>query len=743
MDTYSSMSTNCNSSETAPRPGGIAGTDGYPGLEASHTQDPHLYSDSDRHLHKTSMVESCDEEDTEDDEDEDEDDFENTPVAFNADNSTPANSQPRIHRRISKTDANSIVGGESLEDYDSATGDTNKTKIEATGREDHFDQGEGGKIPNSDPQHKVFSFALPFGGLSNVRSNIAKQLQSFKIESLPLIGNHTDEHHEQMKRDMELMLERQVLIGTFDDATYFKHVKKTDNSRMRAVKKSLTNNLNEFLPQKKDPKRYQLIYNEIEGNIVVMGGYRGLILRDAKTHKRVWIPIKAGFNLRKINLLLGPNMEDELRATDLIYPDGVLANIGPIDICKKLIKKLSNNPKTNVKEFGYDWRLGNDLTSKKLQAFLQDIYDSTGKPTLVIAHSMGGLVAHSALQAKPSLFRLIVYVGVPSECLNILGPLRYTDSVILLDKILTHEVNFMMRSLFSFLPLGGKVFMDLKTHEFYEMDLFDPDVWVEYGLSPLVSKKRAAQEANAKLGTRFGTLSPSTSRLKLPPLHDESSSSSFPSINSLSNRFKHYRSISIKRKTKSQDTMASSPQGPLGPESPDSIDNGGHDAADVTADVAGVSLPSAANVEHEHAEQEHFAISFTQAYNYLSETLKRAKEFILSLDYRPELESQYPPMAIVYGNTVPSVRGSLVNGVQDIKDGNYFGFFYGHGDGVVHQKWLMPERKGFRPYNEETGEGQIVGKFASDTGHVSLMTDFKAMGNALCAVWEAEQQWRK
>lgn len=577
---------------------------------------------------------------------------------------TPIDKQPLF----TKNDAESIVGGESLKEF--------KEEVE---------------VPLN-PSHKVFSFSLPFGGLSNVRSNITKQLQNFKLDIL-----NSNNPMSQLEQEMQLKLERKLSISTVDDAHYYKHIKKQENTRIRAVKKQLTSNLNELLPVKKNLKSYESIFNDIDGNIVIVGGYRGSILRDAKTHKRVWIPIKAGFNLRKINLLLGPDQECETKATDLIYPDGILANIGPIDICKRLIKKLSHNPKVNLKEFGYDWRLSADTTAVLLEKFLQEIYDKTGKPTLVIAHSMGGIITHGTLQLNPKLFRSMVYVGVPSECPNILGPLRFTDPVMFSEKILTPEVNFMMRSLFIFLPLSGRVFVDKNTKECYDLDYFDPDVWVEYNLSPSVAKKRKFEESPQ-------SLSPSVSK----------SDSSFPSI--ITNKLKHYRSI-LNRSDSSPSLKSHSPV--------------------VMAEM------SSEDSEHSTLEEEHFSISYARAYDYLSDTLKRAKAFIVALAYKEELELEYPPMAIVYGNQVPTLRGSLVNGSQDIKDGNYFGFFYGHGDGVVHHKSLMPRRRGFRSFDVNTGEGQIVGEFSCDSGHVSLMTDLKAMGEALSAVYEAEKIWKQ
>ncbi|KAG7663944.1 uncharacterized protein J8A68_002505 [[Candida] subhashii] len=617
-----------------------------------------------------------------------------------------------ISRQLTRTDATSFVGGKSIEtvyrnqiEHSNAPhpiADSHKTSSqqEFKANDTTFQESELSKFSDS---QKVFSFSLPFGGLLNLRSHISRQIQNFKI-----IDNFVSRHDDELTEQVRLKLEKQQSISTVDEAKYFKGVKGTDDGRFRAVKSTFTSNLNEILPDFKSKKEEKepcdTIYDRIEGNIVILGGYRGSILRDTKSKKRVWIPIKAGFNLRKIDLLLGPTKQDELNAEDSIYPDGMLKNIGPIDMCKKFIKKLEANPKVNIREFGYDWRLSGDYTSKKLEQFLTDIYNETGKPVLVIAHSMGGMIAQATLQRNPKLFRSIVYVGCPSECLNILGPIRFGDSILLSDKILTFETNFMMRSSFVFLPLSGRVFYNKEAKEYYDLDYFDPDTWVEYNLNPLVSKNRKiAEESSAR-----------------EMLHSPSNDSilSFPSINSISNKInKLYRSKTITlMKSKSMDTSSHSLPGVLnGP----------------------------ATTEDGFDDNTKYSFTFKEAYNYLKETLESTKKFILSLEYNPDLEDQYPPMAVVYGNTIPSVRGSIVRSRQDIKDGNYYEFFYGHGDGVVHQRWLMPEKKGFSYFDADTCEGQIVGKFASMAGHVNLMTDFKAMGMALNAVVEAEGFWKE
>ncbi|KAG5420324.1 hypothetical protein I9W82_002205 [Candida metapsilosis] len=685
----------------------------------------------------------------------------------------PVSATHTVNRRLSKTDAESIVGGDSIKDvHDGYESDKNRDHPTADPDQPTEDQiikiGDhtfsDNKMKQYNPHEKVFSFALPFGGgFSSLKENITRHLSSLKKIDVPFVG-HDEDHKidEELQRKVELRLQRQQSISTVDEENYFKGFKGVDGGRSEAIKHAFTPNFTELLPlkNKKELADYETIYDRIDGNIVIMGGYRGSILRDTKTHKRIWIPLKAGFNLRKINLLLGPNKEDEWNAEDKIYPDGVLSHIGPIDICRKLIKKLDSNPNVNIQEFGYDWRLGGEYVSQKLEQFLTKIYQETGKPTLVIAHSMGGLMVHGTVQRNPKLFRSVVYVGSPSECLNILGPIRFGDSVLFSDKILTFETNFMMRSSFVFLPLSGETFYNYKTKEKYKIDFFNPDNWVEYNLNPLVAKNRKI-EAESKLkklkDQDSSTMSSLRSTRSSSPPSSLTSSSTFPSINSISSKFsKMYRSSSLKKsKTNSADSaapMSTSSSYSTPPTSSSSASaststaskNGNSCASEPQPPAATAAVPGVDSTGSQSTPRpDHFSFTFAESYRYLTETLESTKKYVLSLEHDPKLAAEYPPMAIVYGNKVPSVRGSLVRSRQDIKDGNYYEFFYGHGDGVIHQKWLMPEKKGFTYYDKHSGTGEIVGKFASDAAHVGLMTDFDTMGKALNAVFEAEKFWEE
>jgi pimeloyl-ACP methyl ester carboxylesterase len=77
----------------------------------------------------------------------------------------------------------------------------------------------------------------------------------------------------------------------------------------------------------------------------------------------------------------------------------------------------------------------------------------------VIAHSLGGLITRHAVNLRPGLFAGVVYAGVPQRRVNILGPLRNGDAVLLSSRVLTAQVNFSMRTSFALLPEDGRCFM--------------------------------------------------------------------------------------------------------------------------------------------------------------------------------------------------------------------------------------------------------------------------------------------
>lgn len=586
------------------------------------------------------------------------------------------------------------------DDDDSDDDQSDKDSNDAHGSTvEHEVDGHQGKIPSaSKSSHKIFTFSLPFGGRNLLPSSPLSSLKKTLLPGSSNGGDTDDKTPPSRKQAIKLKLQRQESITSVEEIQLFKHQKGIDNVRARAVKRAFTpgalfNTLRSLSLDHNTTthdgyavSRLESIWDELEGDVVVLGGYRGSILRDAETHKRVWIPIRAGFNIRKVDLLIGPRAEDEVATQKKIVPDGMLTHLGPVDVAKKLIKRLRNNPRVNVEDFGYDWRLALDITAGKLAEKLQERYDQqqVKKGVYVVAHSMGGLVAHKVLQERTHLIRGIIYVGSPSQCPNILGPLRFGDEVILNKSILSAEANLFMRSSLYFLPFDGRCFVNRKTFSRYDLDFFDPEVWKEYGLSPLVDKRRLEVEE----ATLVGDSGPATS-----------------------DKFSLFSPVDMLR-------------------SPSSILGGGGNGGNGNGSGGGNGgANGGANGGGDDADDSlEFKTPYTECVEYLERELPRAKCFLQSLEH--DDHKKYPPLAIVYGNKVPTVRGAKVGGPEEIKEGCYNDFYYGPGDGVVHHKWLLPERRGF----------PIVAKVASDCAHVSLMTDFEAMAKAFISIVDSEEK---
>lgn len=72
------------------------------------------------------------------------------------------------------------------------------------------------------------------------------------------------------------------------------------------------------------------------GNVVMLGGFRGSVLRDPVADQRLWIPLKVPAGIRKVTLALGLTEEDELRSKEKIVGTKMLTHVGPLDMGKTL-----------------------------------------------------------------------------------------------------------------------------------------------------------------------------------------------------------------------------------------------------------------------------------------------------------------------------------------------------------------------------------------------------------------------
>lgn len=452
------------------------------------------------------------------------------------------------------------------------------------------------------------------------------------------------------------------------------------------------------------------VLEELTGDLVILGGYRGSILRSAEPpHQQLWAPVKLGLNLRKADLEIGLDDTDEDSMHQRIIPSGMLRNIGPIDISRKLFKKLKSSPNVQngtlrIWDFGYDWRLSPHRLSAKLQDFLSKLPSnqpgtgSSSQGAIVVAHSLGGLITRHAVNQRPELFAGVLYAGTPQRCVNILGPLRNGDNVLFNDKLLSARVNFSIRTTFALLPDDGFCFVDKNTGEEYRVDFLDPANWVKWRFSPCIAPA-------------------------LPPYNRPATTNSTPLTAMFPNPFQRQRSDSNRGEKKQQQQQQQ-------------VDdrNGTNNNNTITAttttppgDGSSSSPPSASSSSNQDitatldAEQK-------RNYHYLAQTLQRTRDFRAEMAHKPSLSESnaYPPLAVLYGKAIPTVYAASVSSREAIECSDaYDDLIFRSGDGVVLARAAM------LPEGYEVVRG---GRVSSERGHITLLGDMPALGKALKAL---------
>ncbi|CZT19689.1 related to Bacillus licheniformis esterase [Ramularia collo-cygni] len=466
---------------------------------------------------------------------------------------------------------------------------------------------------------------------------------------------------------------------------------------------------------------------QLEGDVVILGGYRGSILRSAEPpHRQLWVPIKVGLNLRKVDLELAIDEDGDERATETVIPGGMLSHIGPIDISRRLFKRLrscenARSGKLRVHDYGYDWRLHPAHLSAQLLKFLQTLPSNqpgvanSGRGATVLAHSLGGLITRHAVNQRPELFRGVVYAGVPTTCVNILGPLRNGDEVLMSSRVLTAQVNFTIRTSFALLPLDGRCFFDKTTKEEYPVDFFDPQTWIDNRLSPCV-------------GRPLPPLSPPPKPTGISG-YVNSVTSAFPSF-SLPRR----KSVSSPRIP--GDLSKTTAVG--GVEAPDTMGSNAKssDVAMASGNIATDTDPNDADDEEHQPASVRTAVTLPreEAIAYLTRTLATVKKFKEELFFDPKHDAAnlYPPIAVIYGKDTPTVFGAKIDGREGMKHADsYDELAFASGDGVVLAKAAMA------PEGYKVAKGGVV---SSERGHVTLLGDMEAVGKCLNAIIKARRR---
>ncbi|KAL6253313.1 hypothetical protein RBB50_001036 [Rhinocladiella similis] len=504
---------------------------------------------------------------------------------------------------------------------------------------------------------------------------------------------------------------RDVRANDVSDPSRGHNQQYTSIKGMRNAKKGIEPNT----PQQRAHPILTHALSKTTGDIVVLGGYRGSILRSAQPpHRQLWVPVKVGLNLRRVDLEVGLTREDEERMEETIIPSGVLSHIGPIDICRRLLKHMHKCPNTRqnklrVHDWGYDWRLSPHLLAARLIKFLESLecnHPETPpekRGATVIAHSLGGLITRYAVNQRPELFAGVVYAGVPQHCVNILGPLRNGDDVLLSSRVLTAQVNFTLRTSFALLPESGRCFIQKHTNKRYNLNFFDPEVWDEYHLSPCIN----------------------------PPLHRNNSIGEGRKsiIGAISDSITSNKRPSWFGGPSSQTTEPAQLEEAVGQEAADKAAKAGQVAGgEGPEEVVGPTMKQA---QHRPSVATACTIPKDQAKEYLSRTLAEILDFKKALVFNPahQESNRYPPHAYIFGKTVPTVYGARVPDEEAIKYTDAFDdLAFAAGDGVVLASAAqLPE--GYRCVKG--------GRVESDRGHVGLMGDLEGVGRCIEAVVNA------
>ena len=345
--------------------------------------------------------------------------------------------------------------------------------------------------------------------------------------------------------------------------------------------------------------------------------------------------------------------------------------------------------------------------SNQLVEFLESLpCNSPGVPAdhrgaTVIAHSLGGMITRHAVNQRPDLFKGVVFAGVPNTCVNILGPFRNGDEVLLSSRVLTAQVNFTIRTSFALLPLDGRCFFDKNTKEEYPVDFFDPQTWIDHKLSPCVGRPLPPLVAQPKATGITGYVSSMASAL--PSLPFSGRTQKDPSKSVTVGRAAEPDTGDLKAGDSANAMLAGNIQDPKSPDEPS------------TSVGTTVTIPREKAVE------------------YLTRMLASVKKFKQELAFNPKHAAcgAYPPVAVIYGKSTPTVYGAKVDGREGIKHADaYDELAFASGDGVVLARAAMV------PDGYKTARGGVV---ASDRGHVTLLGDLEAVGKCLLAVGAARK----
>ncbi len=164
------------------------------------------------------------------------------------------------------------------------------------------------------------------------------------------------------------------------------------------------------------------------------------------------------------------------RLTGLALPSGrALRAVGVLLFTYARLKLELRLCGRDARFHAYDWRLGLD----ELGAQLAERIAADGEPVILVAHSMGGLVARMAASLLPKrLLRKLIMLGTPNEgsfasVQALRGTYPFVRRMSRLDR--RHSAEFLAAKIFGTFP--GLYHMLPPPRRLRGIDLFDPRAW--------------------------------------------------------------------------------------------------------------------------------------------------------------------------------------------------------------------------------------------------------------------------
>jgi len=186
------------------------------------------------------------------------------------------------------------------------------------------------------------------------------------------------------------------------------------------------------------------------------------------------------------------------RLTALTLPSGKpLQSVGVLLFSYAKLRLELRIAGCDVSFHPYDWRLGLDELGTALAARIA----AQGRPVILVAHSMGGLVARMAARMLPKrLVRKLIMLGTPNEgsfasVQALRGTYPFVRKMSTLDR--KHSAEYLAQNVFCTFP--GLYHMLPPPRRIKGMDLFDARRWPADGPTPSAALLRQAAIVGAGL----------------------------------------------------------------------------------------------------------------------------------------------------------------------------------------------------------------------------------------------------